>query len=115
MKKEIVYFPQININIEYSIGKNDKDNFTIIDNSKPNDMWFHLDEHPSCHVIASLPEIIDKKEMKYIVKKGALLCKENSKYKSEKDLPVIYTNIKNIIKTEKIGTVITSNTKLIKI
>jgi RecG-like helicase len=43
------------------------------------------------------------------------MFKENSKYKSEKSLPVIYTNIKNIIKTDKIGTVITSNTKLIKI
>ena len=111
MKSETVYFCQLNENIEFLIGKNQKDNFDIIDMSRPNDLWFHLNDCPSCHVIAKLPENIDKKNLKYIIKRGALLCKQNSKYKSEKDVDVIYTFIKNIKKTNKVGCVKTTNTK----
>ena len=113
MKKETVYFQEINKHIDFTIGKNDKDNFDIIDNANSNDIWFHLNNYPSCHVIASINDIIKKKDLRYIIKKGALLCKANSKYKSDKDLSIIYTNIKNVKKTEKIGSVITTNTKII--
>lgn len=30
-------------NIEYLIGKNNKENFCIIDIAKPDDIWFHVD------------------------------------------------------------------------
>jgi predicted ribosome quality control (RQC) complex YloA/Tae2 family protein len=100
MKSEIVYFTQLIDPIEFLIGKNEKDNFNIIDMSGPNDLWFHLSDYPSCHVIAKLPENIHK---------------ENLKYKSEKDISIIYTFIKNIKKTEKIGCVISTNTKNISI
>jgi len=115
MKSEIVYFTQLIDPIEFLIGKNEKDNFNIIDMSGPNDLWFHLSDYPSCHVIAKLPENIHKENLKYIIKKGAILCKQNSKYKSEKDISIIYTFIKNIKKTEKIGCVISTNTKNISI
>jgi predicted ribosome quality control (RQC) complex YloA/Tae2 family protein len=113
MKKETVYFQEINKYIDFTIGKNDKDNFDIIDKANSDDIWFHLNNYPSCHVIASINDIMKKKDLRYIIKKGALLCKENSKYKSEKDLSIIYTTIKNVKKTEKVGSVITTNTKII--
>lgn len=113
MKKVTVYFQKINKCIDFIIGKNDKDNFDIIDNANIDDLWFHLNNYPSCHVIASINDIIKKKDLYYIIKKGALLCKTNSKYKSEKDVEIIYTTIKNIIKTEKVGSVISTNTKII--
>lgn len=69
MKSEIVYFTQLIDPIEFLIGKNEKDNFNIIDMSGPNDLWFHLSDYPSCHVIAKLPENIHKKILKYIIKK----------------------------------------------
>jgi len=103
----------VEINKEDKIGKNDKDNFDIIDKANSDDIWFHLNNYPSCHVIASIDEIIKKKNLRYIIKKGALLCKANSKYKSDKDISIIYTTIKNVKKTEKIGSVITTNTKII--
>ena len=103
-----------NNEITYVIGKNAQDNFNIIDNSKPNDIWFHLDENPSCHVIALISDNIDrlnKKELNKIIKRGALICKDNSKCKSDTNINVVYTFIKNVKKTEKIGTVVTSGVK----
>lgn len=113
MKIEQIYFTQINENIEFMIGKNQQDNFKIIDMANPTDLWFHLDDYPSCHVIAKLPEVISKKDLMYIVKRGALLCKQNSNYKSVKDLNIIYTYIKNVKKTDVVGCVKTTNTKII--
>jgi predicted ribosome quality control (RQC) complex YloA/Tae2 family protein len=102
------------MNINFQIGKNAQDNFNIIDQANENDLWFHLADYPSCHVIASIPNLnISKKELKKIIKQGALLCKINSKYKKENNLEVIYTEVKNVKKTEVIGEVITSNIKTI--
>jgi len=52
--------------------------------------------------------------MHYIIKVGALLCKNNTnKLKSIKNVEIMYTYIKNIVKTEVPGCVISQNTKTI--
>jgi predicted ribosome quality control (RQC) complex YloA/Tae2 family protein len=116
MKSEIISID--GENIKFFIGGNAKENFEIIDLAKPDDLWFHVDDLPSCHVIASISDIIDnksKKDIRYIVKQGALLCKKYSKYKSVSELPITYTYISNVHKTDIIGSVITTNSKIIKI
>lgn len=116
MMKQL-FIPSLNQEISYSIGKNAKDNFDIIDNSHDNDIWFHLDNTSSSHVIAHISnfEKLDKKQLRQVVTQGAILCKTNSKRKSEKNVEVNYTFIKNITKTDTPGTVISSNVKSIKI
>ena len=48
-----------------------------------------------------------------IIKKGSLLCKQNTnKLYEEKNVEIIYTLIKNITKTDKVGSVIANNTKM---
>jgi hypothetical protein len=54
---------------------------------------------------------LDKKQKLQIIKQGALICKQNSKYKSEPNLDIIYTNISNVIKTNVIGQVQALNVK----
>lgn len=117
MKTISRYIHSLNRDINYLLGQNAKDNFNIIDISKENDIWFHINGEPSCHVIAILEENIkyNKKELRQIITQGALLCKENSKYKSMKKLDMVYTNISNLHKTEVIGTVSVSNSKLISV
>lgn len=103
-------------NVTYYIGKNKEENFEIIDQADLDDIWFHVNEFPSCHVIASLKDVnYNKKELYKIIKYGAVLCKKYSKYASVKNLDIIYTKIKNVKKTDIIGTVETSNTKIITI
>jgi predicted ribosome quality control (RQC) complex YloA/Tae2 family protein len=106
--------------ITFYIGKTQTENFEIIDTSDENDLWFHLHDLPSCHVIACLKNHVvkDKKELRKIVVAGASLCKKHSpKYVSVCDLEIVYTKIKHITKTDIIGCVTTSSshTKKIKI
>lgn len=114
MKTQSILIPSINKTIEYTIGQNAQDNHDIIDNALENDMWFHINNKPSCHIIASIPDDIKRKEMKYIIKQGAVLCKQYS-YPAVKNLEIVYTKIKNITKTEKIGQVIPNPVSIITI
>ena len=107
MKTETVFIQGLKREIVFHIGKNKEDNFEVIDNGKSKDI-------SSCHVVCELPEDIDKKDMRYIIKTGALLCKNNTaKLKSQKNVEVIYTQIQNVTKTKIPGCVLTENTKTI--
>ena len=117
MKKVSVYIDCIKSTIDYSIGGNAKENFELIDNAMPNDIWFHIDGLPSEHVIASIPENldIDRKKRLKIAKQGALLCKQHSKYASQKNVSIVYTEIQNVTKTEVLGQVNVNLSKVIVI
>jgi predicted ribosome quality control (RQC) complex YloA/Tae2 family protein len=119
MKTSQVYIPKINETITYTIGTNAQENFDIIDAANETDLWFHVDNLPSCHVVASIPnpEKYNHKELAYIAKQGACICKQYSKYASQKKLPIIYSKISDITKSPtQVGTVITnSNAKIIYI
>lgn len=117
MKIETKFIQSLNNTIDFKIGQSAQDNFDIIDVSEPNDLWFHLYGESSCHVIASInTEIkLDKKQKRQIITQGALLCKQYSRHKSAKNVNIIYTEIKNIEKTETIGTVQVNEQKSILI
>ena len=87
-----------------------KDNENIIKISKQDDIWFHVDNLPSAHIILqSNGDIIPKR---YLNKIGGLFRENSSKLSSRYN--VIYTTIKNVKLTRECGKVITSNTKIIK-
>jgi predicted ribosome quality control (RQC) complex YloA/Tae2 family protein len=114
MKTEVIYIPVIQREITYYIGKDQSDNFKVIDCGNANDLWFHAKDVSSCHVICEVPDEIDKKEMRYIIKTGGLLCKNNTnKLKNITNLEIMYTQIKNITKTKVDGCVLTKNSKTI--
>jgi predicted ribosome quality control (RQC) complex YloA/Tae2 family protein len=105
-----------NIIINFNIGSNACENYELLYNSKPNDLWFHLDEYPSCYVIASTHDLIcNKKDKQKLIKFGCVLCKKYSKYASIKNIKIIYTQVKNLEKTKYIGSVIAKNTKIISL
>jgi predicted ribosome quality control (RQC) complex YloA/Tae2 family protein len=103
-------------NIEYNIviGKNKYKNWEIIDSSKETDIWFHVENESSCHVILetniSLSQI-----PRQVLKRCACLCKSNSKSKILQKCPIIYTTINNIVKTDTVGQVVSQNTRRIVI
>ena len=114
MKTESLFIQKAKREIAFHIGKNQEDNFEVIDKGSANDLWFHAKDVSSCHVVCVLPQDVDRKALCSIVKAGALLCKNNtSKLKGLKNVEVIYTQIKNIIKTDVAGLVTTQNTKTI--
>lgn len=114
MSTEEIYIPKIKLNIKFLIGKNANDNFAIIDQSNENDLWFHISDAPSCHVIACIHEHnINKKDLRYVIKQGSVICKKHSKYKSKQNVEIVYTRIKNVHKTDIPGSVITSSLSLL--
>jgi len=117
MKLETKYISSLGISIDFQIGKNAHDNFDIIDAADPDDLWFHINEHASCHVIATMPNDIhfDKKQLMYIIKQGAILCKQHSKYKSQKKVGIVYTQIKHITLTDIPGKVELQTSKTVTI
>lgn len=114
MKTEIVFIEALKREITFHIGKNQNENFEVIDNGCKEDIWFHAKDISSCHVVCEVPPDIGKKEMRYIIKSGALLCKNNTqKLKSLKNVEIIYTKIENVTKTNVPGCVLTQNTKTV--
>jgi predicted ribosome quality control (RQC) complex YloA/Tae2 family protein len=115
-KTETKYIPALSQEITFHIGKSAEGNFEIIDNADENDLWFHVEGDSSAHVIASLPDDIDRKKITYIVKQGAILCRQNSRLKSSKTaVKIIYTRIKNIEKTDIPGKVQVTNGTVISV
>jgi predicted ribosome quality control (RQC) complex YloA/Tae2 family protein len=116
MKEENITIKGLNRVIKFYIGKNQNENFDVIDMGESNDLWFHANEISSCHVLAKVPSDLNKKEIRYIIKMGAYLCKINTnKLKILNNVEIVYTEIKNIQKTEIPGCVKISNRKIIKI
>tara|TARA_B100000282_G_C31714183_1_gene482676 strand:- start:892 stop:1239 length:348 start_codon:yes stop_codon:yes gene_type:complete len=108
-----IFIPTLNCSISFSIGKNAQNNIEILKNANNNDIWFHLDNQSSCYVIAHIPEnvILNKKQKNKIITQGALLCKINSKFKSNKNVDICYSEVKNVALTDIPGTVNVSNKK----
>jgi len=86
-------------NSKIIIGQNAKENWDLLDNNE-NFLWFHLKSFPSCHVI-----ILNENPNETTIQKAAELCKENTKYKSLKNIKINYTPIKNIKKSKEVGSV----------
>jgi predicted ribosome quality control (RQC) complex YloA/Tae2 family protein len=96
-----------------NIGGNRCENANLIETSTSNDIWFHLDEIPSTHVIMKNGDNLNSIP-RQVIKRCAYLCKINTN--AAKSLPkckVIYTTISNIQTTNIPGRVIAKNTKSI--
>ncbi len=89
-----------NKDIIFRLGDNAKENHLLIDDSDPNDWWFHLDNYPSSHCIVETNELNNQ-----LTIYAAQLVKEYSKYKNHKNVGVKYLQIKNIKKTKNPGEV----------
>jgi predicted ribosome quality control (RQC) complex YloA/Tae2 family protein len=112
MKEEVFIYK----NNEYVIfiGTNKHENFELIDASDETDVWFHVENEPSGHLIiknnGSLRDI-----PKQVIKYGAYLCKINSKAKTQKQCSIMYTELKNVSKTNVIGQVNVSTYKVVNV
>lgn len=109
------------LEIEFEYGKvtisnNSTENWRIIDKIKKEQkeaIWFHINKKPSCHVIfqpnKKLNYKIDKKHIKDISE----LCKRSSKFKNFRRIGVCYTDLININKDTKEGSVIIEKSEVI--
>ena len=90
----------------FSIGKNAEDNWNLIDDSVGGDIWVHLHDHPSPHVVIENTKKIEEHHILH----ACQLCKERSKMKMNKGVKCCVLDIKYIKKGKKKGEV-----KLLKV
>lgn len=95
------------------VGESAQENWDLIQASEQNDVWFHVKNNPSCHVVLTVNP--KKDPHKSVINFCAALCKEGSKQKNNNNIIVIYTEIKNIKKADKIGSVTTKNIKYVRL
>jgi len=91
------------------IGQNAQENSELVKKCDQEDIWFHLKNSSSPHVILQTQNRIIEK--RYLNKVAALVYQYTRKYTRE---PVIYTEIKNVKLTCTPGLVIPSKTKEIR-
>ena len=91
---------QLEQGIYIAIGENAKENWALIDASEAEWWWFHLKSFPSSHVVLQTNEPTDEELIA-----AATWCKDTTKYRNLKNLKVSYCQIKNIKKSDKIGSV----------
>jgi len=92
------------------IGRNANENDMLIKSSHPLDMWFHLSNVSSAHLV--IKNKGDKIPKRYINEIASMLFEYNNK--AWRTTNVIYTEIKNVKRTDVPGMVMTKNTKVIK-
>ena len=113
MKSNMYVIENIEINdkiYQIYIGKNAIANEQIIKLSHPESIWFHFNNISSAHII--LDSKGDNIPQKYI-NQIALKLFEYKKHVPN-NINAIYTKVKNVKLTNKCGTVITRNTRIIK-
>lgn len=116
MKTETLFLRGLNREITFYVGTRKADNFDVLDNGEPNDLWFHANEVSSCHVVASVPPDIASNQLRYIVKAGALLCKRYTpNIKRLDNVDILYTRVKHVTKTRHIGCVTIAEHQIISI
>jgi predicted ribosome quality control (RQC) complex YloA/Tae2 family protein len=97
------------------MGKDKYENEELIKHAFPLDIWFHVDNQPSCHVILNNDDKVKLNDIpRQVLKRAAYLCKINSSAKTQPKCDVIYAPISAITKTQIVGQVtVSSTTKLI--
>lgn len=96
------------------IGENKKENWNIIDSAAYHDLWFHVENLPSCHVILKCDE--NKKPNIKVLKRCAYLCKINTNsVKSLRKCNITYTRVGCLEKTNYVGEVIAQECKTISV
>lgn len=91
------------------VGENAKENWELLDNSTENNIFLHLSSFPSGYVIINSNHLTI--DMIYI---GALLCKNNTKYRNVPNIKVDYCRCSNLVKGDNVGEVIFKSKRQVK-
>ena len=80
------------------LGENAEENWQLLSDSRPTDVFFHLSSLPSGYVVIDTNSLTPKQ-----ISEIATILKENTKYRSIKNVKVDYTPVSNVKKGRKVG------------
>lgn len=113
MKEHTLKDIKLDTEMTYFVGTNAQDNWDLISASNPNDIWFHLQNVSSCHVVLKMNDLTLEQLSKQTILHCASKCKA-SKH-ANLNMNVIYTEIKNISKAQVVGSVYVKNERIISV
>jgi predicted ribosome quality control (RQC) complex YloA/Tae2 family protein len=93
------------------IGENAKENDELVKESAPNDIWLHLENMSSAHIVIKTN---DKEPPKRVINMAASLFARYSPKKVTGRYNVIWTEIKNVKTTTTAGCVVPKKMRKIK-
>lgn len=101
--------------MEFIVGKNAEDNTKLVQTANDKDVWFHIDDLPSAHLILKNPEEMDLKGLRKqgVIYQMALFLKQKSKYRKCNNIAIIYDFCKNVTPLDKSGLVSVKSPKTI--
>ena len=91
-------FPKFSI----VLGQNREENTELIKNALPDDIWMHLADGPSPHVIIRVQGSVDFR----ILRSAARILKQASKKRYENDVEMIWCRVRCITPSEVPGQVL---------
>ena len=95
------------------IGKNKNENIKIIQSSEPDDLWFHLKDYPSCHIVVQGKRLLTNSELYEV---GWMVVRYTNKYKDFKNLRISHCLVKDlIICKQQVGTVFLKREQIIQL
>ena len=87
------------------------ENWSLIDAAVESDIWFHVKDVPSCHVILKCSSKL-KDVPRAVLAHCGVLCRQNSGKCSAKS-EIIYTSVKNVKKGVHEGSVVVTSAKVL--
>lgn len=128
------YIPSLKINFIYKLGRISENIFELLKDSNSDDLLFNLRDGSNFYVVAcfknltyntlddEMPNYYDLKfedlhenKKTQILKQGALICKQYSRLRSNKNVNVSYTKIENICKNDMKDNILFFNSKIITV
>jgi predicted ribosome quality control (RQC) complex YloA/Tae2 family protein len=93
--------------LNYKIGTDAAENWRLIDAAQQTDLWFHVADAPSSHVVLALP---DGASLKHVTNQTIICCAtaciQRSSVKSCRGkIKVSYTTMANLSKAATLGSV----------
>lgn len=96
-------------NINIYLGEDRKENWFLLETSRPDDVFVHLNSFPSGHVRTETSIF----NIEVILHAGKI-CRQYSKYKKLKDLKICYCKYSNVLKGKKKGEVLFKSNRQVK-
>jgi len=93
------------------IGENAKENDELVKESAPNDIWLHLENMSSAHIVIKTE---DKEPPKRVINMAASLFSRYCCKKVTGRYNVIWTEIKNVKTTNTVGCVVPKKIRTIR-
>lgn len=128
------YIPSLKINFVYKLGRITKNTFELLKDSNSHDLLFNLRDGSNFYLVACFKNLtyntlddempnyydlnfdnLNENQKTQILKQGALICKQYSRLRSNKNVNVSYTKIENICKNDMRDNILFFNSKIITV